>query len=116
MRGTMHLTKDERKWYRKHWSTDDPNLFDWIVNTKGLVEPETEEQRERRYRICDALYAALPRLDKKIRQVVEWYYLKGMTLQVIATKQKTSVSTAYKRRERGLEKLRILLEGFAYER
>jgi RNA polymerase sigma factor (sigma-70 family) len=112
MKNVMHLDKDERKFYRKHWTTGDPCLFDFVVNTQGLIDTETPEQRERRHQLIDRLGAAMNRLDKKIREVIRLYYLRGLTLQAIADKQGISVSTAYKRRERGLEKLRLLLQPF----
>ena len=58
----------------------------------------------------DWIHTALTRLSSDESFVLERYYLEGDTLQCIADKQGTSVSTAFKRRDRALKKMRIIME------
>jgi len=110
----IRMDKDTRRYYRKHWSTGDTQLFDYVATQNGYYynpfEEEDREKQERRWDRMDRLAAALTRLKPELRQVVEWYYYEGKTFQWIADKQGTSVSTAFKRKNRAEEKLRLFIE------
>ena len=32
----------DRRWYRKHWSTGDSSLFEWIAQKRGMSYDPTE--------------------------------------------------------------------------
>jgi RNA polymerase sigma factor (sigma-70 family) len=108
------MDKSDRRFYRKHWTTGDPQLFDWVATQNGYVynpfEEEDEEKRERRWDRMDQLAAALTRLKPVLRETVEWYYLEGKTFQWIADQHGVAVSTSYKRLNRAVEKLRAYIE------
>lgn len=110
----IRMDKDTRRYYRKHWSTGDTQLFDYVATQNGYYynpfEEEDREKQERRWDRMDRLAAAMTRLKPELRQVVEWYYYEGKTFQWIADKQGTSVSTAFKRKNRAEEKLRLFIE------
>ena len=110
----IRMDKDTRRYYRKHWSTGDTQLFDYVATQNGYYynpfEEEDTAKQERRWDRMDRLAAAMTRLKPELRQVVEWYYYEGKTFQWIADKQGTSVSTAFKRKNRAEEKLRLFIE------
>ena len=109
----MKMDRDTRRYYRKHWGCSDPQLFDYVACQNGytcLPQDEEDEQQELRWKRMDWIHSALTRLSSDEAFVLERYYLEGDTLQCIADKQKTSVSTAFKRRDRALKKMRIIME------
>lgn len=108
--------KEDRKWQRKHWTTGDPQLFDYVAVQNGFHydpfntdEDEVVRKRNKRWDQLDQLDAALLRLKPVLRETVNWYYKEGKTYQWIADKHGVAVSTSYKRLNRALEKLRVIV-------
>mgnify|MGYP003634758257 FL=1 len=66
-------------------------------------------KRNKRWDQLDQLDAALLRLKPVLRETVNWYYKEGKTYQWIADKHGVAVSTSYKRLNRALEKLRVIV-------
>lgn len=114
-------SKEDRRWSRKHWTTGDPQLFDYVATCNGYtydpfsIDHEEEvERRERRWDQLDRLARAMQELKPQWRETVQWYYIEGKTYQWIADAHSVSVSTAYKRLNKALEKLRVIIERDAH--
>jgi len=117
MRYWMSGDKEDRKWARKHWTTGDPQLFDYVAVQNGyhydpfsVDEEEVVAAREKRWDRLDRLDAAMTRLKPELRETVKWYYFEGKTYQWIADQHGVAVSTSYKRLNRALEKLKVFIE------
>lgn len=116
-------SREDRRWARKHWTTGDPALFDYVAVQNGYhYDPfnsdteEEERKRNKRWDQLDMLAAAMTRLKPELRDTVQWYYIEGKTYQWIADKQGVAVSTSYKRLARAVEKLKVFIEEDDYDR
>jgi len=114
------VMKEDRKFYRRHWTTGDMKLFEWIAETRGYsYNPEDEiiarldgdtPPQEKHWERCDKVKDAMTTLSQNEQLIVLYYYHEGKTLQRIADLLGYTVGTIHKKRAKALEKLRVLLE------
>ena len=117
----LGLDKNDRKWYRKHWTTNDPKLFEWIAHQRGMSHDPTEDwiremdgephPQEKEWERSDMLRKMMKKLPQDQQAILFHYYYDGWTLQTIADEMGVAVSTVYKKREKALKKMRYLLGG-----
>ncbi len=118
MKGKIKTQKQlDRRWYRKHWSTGDSNLFEWIAQKRGMSYDPTEdieneidgirgeEKRDYMGEIHDSLHL-LPEDEQKI---IWWYFMEGRTLQDCANELGVVVSTVYKKKNNAIGRLQKIL-------
>ena len=104
-----------KNWHRKHWTTGDYNLLEWLSQTKNpqsqdpldiLIQKEEPEQDEE-ISIWTHIDEALSKEDA---QILWDYYYEGFTLKQIATNlDLVTPSAAFKRKNKALCRLRKYL-------
>ncbi len=107
----------DRRWYRKHWSTGDTGLFEWIAQKRGMSYDPTEEienaidgvspKENRDY--MGEIHEALPLLPDDEQKIIWWYFMEGRTLQECADELGVVVSTVYKKKNNAIVRLQKIL-------
>ena len=107
----------DRRWYRKHWSTGDSNLFEWIAQKRGLSYDPTEDMinridgtvSEEKRDYMGEIHQALPSLPEDEQKIIWWYFMEGRTLQECANELGVVVSTVYKKKNQAIQRLQKIL-------
>ena len=102
-------------WHRKHWTTGDYSLLEWLSHEKNpqsqdpldILIAKEEEQDDDELSIWTVIDEVLPEKEAKIL----WdYYYEGLTLKQIATNLGYSTPSAvFKRKNKALAALRTHL-------
>ena len=107
----------DRRWYRKHWSTGDSSLFEWIAQKRGMSYDPTETidneldgitgEEKRDY--MGEIHEALPSLPDDEQKIIWWYFIEGQTLQYCADELGVVVSTVFKKKNQAIQRLQKIL-------
>ena len=107
----------DRRWYRKHWSTGDSNLFEWIAQKRGLSYDPTEDMinridgtvSEEKRDYMGEIHQALPSLPEDEQKIIWWYFMEGRTLQECADELGVVVSIVFKKKNNAIARLQKIL-------
>lgn len=102
-----------KNWHRRHWTTGDSSLLEWLAHTHS-VQPQTPEeiliQREEQEDETDtpSIWTVIDEVLSAEEAKVLWdYYYEGLTLKQIATNLGLATpSAAFKRKSKALKHLR----------
>lgn len=107
----------DRQWYRRHWNTGDPGLFEWVAHKRGMSHDPTEEldryldgepEKESRDYIGE-IHKTIPMLPEDEQKIIWWYFIEGWTLQQCANELGVVVSTVFKKKNQAIERLKKIL-------
>jgi len=102
-----------KNWHRRHWTTGDQNLLEWLAHTHSaptqdpldiLIQREEQEDETDQTSIWTVIDEVLTKEEAKVL----WdYYYEGLTLKQIATDLGLATpSAAFKRKSKALKHLR----------
>jgi len=118
LKGKIKTQKQlDRRWYRKHWSTGDSNLFEWIAQKRGMSYDPTEDIQndidgitgEEKRDYIGEIHNALPLIPEDEQKIIWWYFMEGRTLQDCADELGVVVSTVYKKKNNAIARLQKIL-------
>ncbi len=102
-----------KNWHRRHWTTGDSNLLEWLAHTHSAPTQDPLDiliQREEQEDETDtpSIWTVIDEVLTKEEAKVLWdYYYEGLTLKQIATDLGLATpSAAFKRKNKALSALR----------
>ena len=107
----------DRRWQRRHWTTGDNNLFEWIAHKRGMIYDPIEdlikkiddEPEEEKRDFIGEIHKSLHLLPEDEQKIIWWYFIEGWTLQQCADDLGVVVSTVYKKRGLAIKRLKKIL-------
>jgi RNA polymerase sigma factor (sigma-70 family) len=118
LKGKIKTQKQlDRRWYRKHWSTGDSNLFEWIAQKRGMSYDPTQDieneidgiRGEEKRDYMGEIHGSLHLLPEDEQKIIWWYFMEGRTLQDCANELGVVVSTVYKKKNNAIARLQKIL-------